>query len=168
MKKLYLTIIAVLLSITGQCFGEWKYDAGSNNFDSYIDYSRIKTEGLHKSIWALQDLKSPETNPLGKQFKSEVQKRVVDCQRSRSQLVALYQYPEQMGKGAVVFTANYQILEKDWEYEPPNSIGERYIKAACGTSNPKPPVSNTLDNKRQRCINLGLAPNSADFQQCMK
>jgi len=34
--------------------------------------------------------------------------------------------------------------------------------------NTKPPVNNTQDNKRQRCINLGLAPNSADFQQCMK
>ena len=33
--------------------------------------------------------------------------------------------------------------------------------------NSKPPPSNPQDNKRQRCINLGLAPNSADFQQCM-
>ena len=34
---------------------------------------------------------------------------------------------------------------------------------------PKPPVpvSNPQDIKRQKCIRLGLAPNSADFQQCM-
>jgi len=34
--------------------------------------------------------------------------------------------------------------------------------------NTKPPVNHAQDIKRQRCINLGLAPNSADFQQCMK
>ena len=32
-------------------------------------------------------------------------------------------------------------------------------------SNPK--VSTPQDIKRQKCMNLGLAPNSADFQQCM-
>ncbi len=33
--------------------------------------------------------------------------------------------------------------------------------------NTKPPINTPQDIKRQRCINLGLAPNSADFQQCM-
>ncbi len=33
--------------------------------------------------------------------------------------------------------------------------------------NTKPHVNNAQDVKRQRCINLGLAPNSADFQQCI-
>ena len=32
---------------------------------------------------------------------------------------------------------------------------------------PKPPVNNAQDIKRQKCIRLGLAPGSADFQQCM-
>jgi hypothetical protein len=32
---------------------------------------------------------------------------------------------------------------------------------------PKPPVNNVQDIKRQKCIRLGLVPNSADFQQCM-
>ena len=32
---------------------------------------------------------------------------------------------------------------------------------------PKPPVNNAQDIKRQKCIRLGLVPNSADFQQCM-
>jgi hypothetical protein len=34
--------------------------------------------------------------------------------------------------------------------------------------NTKPTVNNAQDIKRQRCINLGLLPNSADFQQCIK
>jgi hypothetical protein len=32
---------------------------------------------------------------------------------------------------------------------------------------PKPPVNNAQDTKRQKCIKLGLAPGTADFQQCI-
>ena len=148
---------------------EWKYDESSDTYDSYIDYSRIKTEGLYKSMWYLRDHKTTQTNVSGKQYKSSVNKAVYDCQRSRYQTVSFYDYSEQMGNGAVVFSGNFKILESHWQYYPPSSIGDSLIKVACATNNnPKPPVSNTQDNKRQRCINLGLAPNSADFQQCVK
>ena len=147
---------------------EWKYDGGTDTLDSYIDYSRIKTEGRNKTLWGLTDYKSSQTNTLGKQYKSSVRKNLIDCQGSRLRLVALYQYSEQMGGGEIVYSANYSIQELDWNYPPPNSFNEGFINIACATNNnPKPPISNTQDNKRQRCINLGLAPNSADFQQCM-
>ena len=177
MKKLYLTIIAVFLSITGQCFGEWKYDASSETYKGYIDYSKIKTEGLYKSLWSLNDYISPQSNSLGKQYKSVVSKRVIDCQASRTQIVALFQYSEEMGNGVIVFSENYKIRESDWGYHPPDSFGDGFIKAACIKSQTptviapvitKPIPNNPQDIKRQRCINLGLAPNSADFQQCMK
>lgn len=32
---------------------------------------------------------------------------------------------------------------------------------------PRPPVNSAQDIKRQKCIRLGLAPGSADFQQCI-
>jgi len=147
---------------------EWTYDGSSNIYDSYIDYSRIKTEGRYKSMWFLADFKSPETFQ-GIQSKSSTAKYLIDCQASRYQIVALYSYSEQMGKGRIVLSENNQIKESKWSIPPPNSFSEGYIQVACATNNnPKPPVSNTQDNKRQRCINLGLAPNSADFQQCMK
>ena len=147
---------------------EWKYFDSTDIYDSYIDYSRIKTEGRYKSMWDLQDNKSTQTFE-GKQFKSSMTKRVVDCQASRYQFLAIYDYSEQMGKGEVVASSIYQIKESSWKYSPPNSIGDGFLKVACASnSNPKPPANNAQDIKRQRCINLGLAPNSADFQQCMK
>jgi hypothetical protein len=110
---------------------QWKYSGSSDNFDSYIDYSRIKTEGRYKSIWTLTDFKSPQTFQ-SKQYKSSIRKNLIDCQASRSQTVARFDYPEQMGSGAVVFSANYQLLESDWEYFPPNSVGDGFINIACG------------------------------------
>jgi len=147
---------------------QWKYYKSTDTFDSYIDYSRIKTEGGYKSIWELSDNKSPQTNYSGKKFKSAVTKYVIDCQASRSQIVAIFHYSEQMGKGEVLYSQSVLVAESDWKYSPPNSVGDSFVNIACATNNnPKPPVSNTQDNKRQRCINLGLAPNSADFKQCM-
>ena len=165
MKKLLL--ILCLFSMTAHA--EWKYDDEADAFRSYIDYSRIKTEGRYKSIWILLDQKSPQTDSSGKQFKSAVMKYMIDCQASKYQIVSEYDYSQQMGDGVVVSSANSQIRESDWRNSPPNSFNENYIKIACAiNNNPKiPPVNNAQDNKRQRCISLGLVPNSPDFQQCM-
>jgi len=110
---------------------EWKYFDSTNNYDSYIDYSRIKTEGRYKSMWGLTDYNSPKTFE-GKQYKSTIAKTVIDCQSSRSQIVAIFDYSEQMGNGKIVYSSNYQILESDWKYRPPNSIGDVLINIACG------------------------------------
>jgi hypothetical protein len=164
-KKLLL--ILCLLSMPAHA--EWKEAAESDTSRFYVDYSRIKNEGRYKSMWYLNDYKSPNTDSSGKQYKSAILKRLIDCQGSRSQNVALNRYSEQMGGGENIYSDNRPMLEAQWEYAVPNSVGDSLIKIACATNNnPKPPISNTQDIKRQRCINLGLAPNSADFQQCMK
>jgi hypothetical protein len=132
MKKLHLFMFALLLSITGQCFGEWKYSGATDTDRFYIDYSRIKTEGRYKSIWYLADLKTPQTNSAGKTYKSEVVKILVDCQASRTQEVSFLIYSEQMGSGKVIDSGNSPIKESEWGYETPNSIGGGFVKAACG------------------------------------
>jgi len=175
MKKIGLFIIAVVLGIAGQCLGQWKYNDFTDNDTYYIDYSRIKTEGRYKSLWYLRDPKTPQTNGSGKQYKSSAVKVLIDCQGSRTQIIAIFQYKEQMGGGAVVDSYNFKMKETEWENTPPNSINDGFIKAACAQNPPqviapvmpKPPVINTQDIKRQKCITLGLTPGSADFQQCM-
>jgi hypothetical protein len=104
---------------------------GADTYASYIDYSRIKTEGCYKSMWVLTDLKVTKTNPFGKQYKSFVSKNLIDCQGSRYQITAFYDYTEQMSGGEVVYSTNYQIKESDWKYPPPNSIGDKLINKAC-------------------------------------
>ena len=82
-------------------------------------------------MWDLYDLKLPKIDS-GKQYKSSVVKHIIDCQASKSQLVAFYKYSGQMGMGEVVGSANYQIQESDWQYPPPNSFGDGFINIACG------------------------------------
>jgi hypothetical protein len=128
MKKLLL--ILCLFSMTA--YAEWKFYDGTDSTDAYIDYSKIKIEGRYKSMWVLWNIISPEANNSGKQFKSEVRKEIIDCQTSRTQTVALYNYSEQMGKGEIVYSANVQIKQSNWSNPPPNSFAEGYINIACG------------------------------------
>jgi len=127
MKKLLL--ILCLFSVTAHA--EWKYYDSTDTFTSYVDYSRIKTEGKYKSMWDLDDYKSPQHLPSGKQFKSLVGKTLIDCQASRIQIVALFAYSEQMGKGEVVLSENNEILESRWKYFPPNTMADGKINIAC-------------------------------------
>ena len=114
---------------------EWKsYD--NNNTDTdvfYIDYSRIKTEGRYKSMWYLDDTKSPKTDSSGKQFKSSVTKSIIDCQGSRLQTVAIYRYSEQMGNGEVILSNSRPLEESQWIFPPPGSIFDGHITIACGS-----------------------------------
>ena len=128
MKKLLL--ILCLFSMTAHA--EWKFFDYTDRITSYVDYSRIKTEGRYKSLWDLKDFKSPDTDSSGKQYKSSVAKFIIDCQASKMQIVALYYYSEQMSKGEVILSKSFTIDESDWSYPPPNSINEGYIKTACG------------------------------------
>ena len=45
---------------------------------------------------------------------------------------------------------------------------DKFVQAQSPPVVPIPPANNAQDIKRQKCIRLGLAPGSADFQQCMK
>ena len=111
---------------------EWKYIDSTYKSDTYVDFSRITTEGRYKTMWSLSDHKSPQISATGKQFKSDVTKHLIDCQASKKQFIVIYEYSEKMGMGGLVFSANMQIQESEWRYPPPNSIGDVLINIACG------------------------------------
>ena len=102
------------------------------DINSYIDYSRIETEGQYKSIWDLVDFKLPQTNSSGKKFKSSISKHIVDCQAFKSQIVTLNHYSEQMGKGELVNSISRPVQESKWKDPPPNTNSDEQIKIACG------------------------------------
>ena len=62
-------------------------------------------------------------------------------------------------------------VEESQRIEEPRKIEVPQAKAFNEKSNLKPVkplISNPQDIKRQKCIRLGLAPGSTDFQQCVK
>ena len=128
MKKLLLIICLFSMTV----HAEWKFFGDSDISVHYLDYSRMQTEGPYKSIWDLIDYKKTESTSSGKQFKSSVAKNLIDCKASRIYPVAVYTYSEQMGKGEVVYSTNFQIQESMWVYPPPSSVYEGYIKIVCG------------------------------------
>jgi len=125
-----LLTILMALTFSQSVLAEWTKVGESNKLYFYIDFSKIKKENQYISIWDLSDYKIPQTLN-GKQFKSRIIKNVVDCNMSRNQTVAFYDYFEQMGKGEVVSSKSFSIRESDWDYPPPNSFRETAINIAC-------------------------------------
>ena len=62
---------------------------------------------------------------------------------------------------------NQQGIWKDGEFVQSETPQIPPPKIAPVVPKPPVPISNPQDIKRQKCIRLGLAPGSADFQQCM-
>ena len=93
---------------------QWKLQSENDTNTYYIDYSRIKTEGKYKSMWYLNNQKSPQTNSSGQQYKSTMSKIIIDCQASRMQQVALFNYSEQMGDGVIIWSNSRSLQESEW------------------------------------------------------
>ena len=127
MKKLLL--ILCLFSVTAHA--EWKFTGGNDNYDNYVDFLRIKTEGRYKSIWHLFDYKSVRKDSKNHEYKSKVRKLIMDCQSSKFQVVAFYNYSGEMGNGFVVDSSSFQIVESDWIYPAPDTIGDDLTNIAC-------------------------------------
>jgi len=111
---------------------EWKYFGKGNAHDVYIDYSSIKTEGLYKSMWYLDDFKLPEAYSSGEKYASSVAKIFIDCKASKITVATMYGYSQKMGNGKVVFLESPINNVANWVYPPPNSIHYGLIKEACG------------------------------------
>ena len=176
-------MFTVFIGITAQCFGQrilYDSDNGSREYgipskNYYIDLSTIKTEGRYKSVWLIKDVQLTK-NEYNKyehnnyeKYPSKAQKYIIDCTgRVRVALVASYTYSEGMAKGKVEESKVWESAE----WEPIISYNSRkftdVIEERVCTVKRNLPDNETKEIKRQNCINLGLAPWSAEFERCMK
>ena len=129
MKKILFILLA--LTISQPAMASWEKVGGGSYGQSYIDITRIeKYNYLYQSIWTLQDLNSVnQTASSKKPYRSVVSRLVVDCTKKQSTIIALYFYPEPMGKGEIVESAEFPPIR--FESSPPNSVAESYHTLAC-------------------------------------
>ena len=131
----------------------------------------IEQQGLwRKDVFITSQYVSPilPTNPIlnnsidGERKKLEEEKRQLAEERGKLE--------EEKRKSDTPIKDNDIDYERKKLEEERRQLAEerRKLEEEKRKFNTKPPVNNAQDIKRQRCINLGLAPNSVDFQQCMK
>lgn len=111
---------------------KWVHVAEGAKATAYVDSSRLRREGSFLIAWSLQSLKDeagPGPAPNGREMWSRVVLLAIDCTSMGADTRAQYGYADRMGKGAVVWSANYDATTP--KVPPPGSLNEAISKTAC-------------------------------------
>ena len=111
---------------------EWTAIDGTNETNEYIDMSTKRKIGNKVNIWALVDFKTPQNDDSAGTYLSRAFKIQCDCVNENYKFLSITNYAENMQKGKVVSSSNYNP-EKDEPFDVmPNSLMETKFKLACG------------------------------------
>ena len=99
----------------------------------YVHIPSIQKKRNKVKMWRLRDYKTVQQDWLGTNLRDYLSLIVLneyDCKKGTIKLISLSLYPQNMGKGNVVYSENnkkYEHVEID-----PNSTNETLFKIACG------------------------------------
>ena len=124
-KTLRNILLASMLSLTTiNSFAAWtKIGENDINTSLYIDFDRIKKVEGFVYVWTLMDYLKPIDGDL-----SAVSYFQVDCKLIKFKPLSHIFYVESMGKGS---SQQMNPTNKEWNYPPPNSLYEIFVKQAC-------------------------------------
>jgi hypothetical protein len=169
-------------NFSGPCFGTYEYPSGDKYLGQYRDGKR---NGQGTFIFA-----------NGEKYVGQWKDNIRNGQGTSTfadgnKYVGQFKDDERNGQGTFTFANGNKYVGqfKDDKYggfgtlyNPNGSIkqqglwrDDKFVQAQTPQAPPprvapvvpKPPVNNAQDIKRQKCINLGLAPGTTDFQQCI-
>jgi len=140
------------------CYGEWKYDNGIIYIGEWL-YNQKSGRGI--STW-------PDGDKYVGQYKDDTRNgQGTYTFNDGKKYVGQWKEGKRNGQG-VLYNANGIISQQGlWRDDVFVQVPTPPPVKTPVAPKPPVPISNPQDIKRQKCINLGLAPNSADFQQCM-
>ena len=130
MKKLLLifTLLFSTLMFSTPSYGEWTKvgSTGNGAFTYYVDFERIRKHDGYVYFWELGNYLKP--NKWGSlSVKMYYQG---DCKLFRYKTLTDSFYKGPMGTGDGNGSSNKP--DKEWNYPPPNSVGEAILKTVCG------------------------------------
>ena len=107
-------------------FAEWtKFGSNVKGSTFYLDFARIKINNENIFHWVLRDYLKPDTYG----DISSISLQEVDCNIPRKvrKIYATY-HTQPMGRGD---PSTVSPKTRDWDYPPPNSIGEMITEHVC-------------------------------------
>ena len=128
MKKLLLGLLLIIASTTAMA--EWIVLGESNGITTYINLASIRKEGDIAKMWSLDDYKTSQDNGDGYKYFSGKSFNEYDCKKEKKRGMTLVNYSDNMGKGDVVYSQDYD--NRPWHSIVPDTFGEGLWKAACG------------------------------------
>lgn len=126
MKKLLVPLLLFVATISGAA-EKWSIIANSANFDSYINYSTIRSNGAYKEAWFITDYRGVIREASGNRFMSLKAKIRFDCKQEKTLSLSILAYSEPMGAGTIVLTDDTGM----WVHVVPGSDGAIKYDLVC-------------------------------------
>ena len=126
MKYLLLSSTLTLsLLFSSVSSAEWSITGATvTGHTTYIDFDRIRKNGGYVYAWTLTDyLKPTKHGDMSNKIYREV-----DCKAFRYRALTIIFYKQPMGEGNA---DTNPAIDKEWEYPPPESIGELVVNTVC-------------------------------------
>ena len=126
MRKLLALTVLVLTVLSTPVFADWtKVEENVHGDTFYVDFERIRKHGGYVYWWDLTDYLKPKIGDLsGKTYKQG------DCKLFRFKVLSNSFHKEPMGGGTGEISE--PIGENgNWQYPPPNSVQEGFLKSVC-------------------------------------
>jgi hypothetical protein len=111
----------------------WAYVGNTHDgaIKAYIDYCKIGYVGRYRFAYFMTDYKTPVKNVRGDYYKSEIRKRLFDCQSKQKVDTQFYHYYLNQATGPLVWSGT--VSERQWKFgaSPPGSISEFVLDTIC-------------------------------------
>ena len=125
MKKFIFTLLFSTLVFSSPSYADWTKTTGNVSGDNfYVDFDRIRKHDGYVYYWELSDYLKP--SPYG--MLSATTYMQGDCKLFRDKVLSDSFYNDSMGNGTLNSSSSE---EEDWDYPPPNSIGETVLNFVC-------------------------------------
>jgi hypothetical protein len=126
-RILFACIVLQVLS-AAPASAEWLLVDGNGKANVYVEAETISHHGEWVRVWAVDDLKIPQTRGLRKYLSSRAQEEH-DCLKERFRLLALEYFSGNMGTGDVLYKTSG---ESEWAPIPPGTLAQSVWKFMCG------------------------------------
>jgi len=132
MKRLLFVVLMMVYSVS---WAEWEIINISNQGDIvlYTDKSTIQRNRETVKIWVLTDFSyvSVQTDKTGGIYKSYKEELAFKCLEEKFSVLSRIHFSDSMGKGNVVFSANFKQKEQNWVAVTVGTSDEVLLKIAC-------------------------------------
>ena len=125
MKKFIFTLLLSTLVFSSPSYADWtKVGTTVSGNTYYVDLDRIRKHDGYVYFWTLDDYLKPfKSGALSAKVYSQG-----DCKLFRDKVLSDSFYNDSMGNGTLNSSSSE---EEDWDYPPPNSIGETVLNFVC-------------------------------------
>lgn len=131
MARLILLTLTLLGSVPA--YAEWVLVSSSENMIVYMDPDTVRRKENIVKVWDLEDFKTLQTRGAIS-FLSTKSLMMYDCTEEQYRILAIYEYPGQMGSGTPV--SSFTDPSK-WVPVMPGSVGYVKWRILCEPNLPK-------------------------------